>query len=197
LFTPKGSITIITGPMFSGKSEITLRVLRRDQIARRNVLLLRHVIDDRTPPEIVISRSGATFPSVALASAAEIVGAVQAVQADVVAIEEGEFWDVGIVEAVSQLAAKSIKVIVNGLNQDFRGLPFGAMPELLALADEIILLSAVCQVCGEEATKTQRLNADGTPASAQSELLVVGGLEAAPAQQYRYEARCRRHHFIG
>jgi len=195
MYVPKGSLHVIVGPMSCGKSEVTIRELQRAQIARRSVLLLRPAVDLRTPPEIVRSRSGAVFPARTLAAASEIFPAVTLSGADFVAIEEGEFWDEGIVAAVEALVAKHVTVTVNGLNQDFLGRPFGSMPELLALADEVTVLSAICMVCGEPASKTQRLHADGSPAGADDPLIVIGGLEEDSGAD-RYEARCRRHHIV-
>jgi len=195
MYSPKGTLHVIAGPMSCGKSEITIRELRRAEIARRSVLLLRPAIDVRTPPEVVRSRSGAVFPARTLADSSEIMPAVFLAGSDVVAIEEGEFWDDGIIAAVEALVAKHVTVIVNGLNQDFAGRPFGPMPALMALADEVTVLSAICQVCGEPASKTQRLRADGSPARADEPLIVIGGLEEE-ANADRYEARCRRHHIV-
>jgi thymidine kinase len=112
-------------------------------------------------------------------------------RADVVAIEEAQFFDQGLVEVCERLADREREVIVDGLNRDFLGRPFGPMPELLALADTIVMLSAICLKCGGEATRTQRL-VDGRPASAADPLVVIGGLG-----DERYEARCRVHHEIG
>lgn len=191
MFTPRGSISVITGCMFSGKSETTLRELRRAEIARRRVLLVRPALDDRVDGEVVRSRSGAAFPAAVVHGSSEIVTRAVAARADVVAIEEAQFFDDGIVESVETLARRSVTVIVNGLNQDFLGRPFGAMPQLLAIADDITVLTAICMVCGEEATKTQRL-VDGRPARRTDPIIVVGGFA-----DDRYEARCRRHHTIG
>jgi thymidine kinase len=181
--------------MSCGKSDRTLLELRRAEIARRRVLLLRPLLDTRTAPEVVRSRSGSQFRARALGSSDEIVRTVRLVGADFVAIEEGQFWDDGLIAVVEALVAKNITVIVNGLNQDFAGRPFGPMPALMALADEVIVLPAICVVCGAEATKTQRLHADGSPASRHDSLVVIGGLETTVGQD-RYEARCRMHHVV-
>jgi thymidine kinase len=191
VFTPKGSIAVITGCMFSGKSEITLRELRRMEIARRRILLLRPAIDDRTELEVVRSRSGAAYRAQAIRGSGEIVKVAVAERADVVAIEEAQFLDDGVVEAAETLARRHVAVIVNGLNQDFLGRPFGPMPKLMAIADRVTVLTAICTICGDEATKTQRL-VDGRPATPDDPLIVIGGLS-----DERYEARCRLHHEIG
>jgi thymidine kinase len=182
--------------MCCGKSEETMRELRRAVIAGRHVLLLRPAIDTRTDPEDEArSRSGMTFPARTLTSSAQILPTVEAEGADFVAIEEGQFWDDGIIKAAETMVGRQLVVIVNGLNQDYLGRPFGPMPTLLALADEVRMLKAICQVCGEEATKTQRLHADGSPAGPDEQLILPGGFETDGVD--RYEARCRRHHVIG
>ncbi len=197
VFRPKGELRVITGPMCCGKSEETMRELRRAVIAGRHVLLLRPALDTRTDPdEEARSRSGMTFPARTLLDSSEILPTVQSAGADFVAIEEGQFWDDGIIKAAESLVDRHVVVIVNGLNQDFLGRPFGPMPTLMALADHVRMLTAICQVCGEEATKTQRLHADGTPAGPDEQLILPGGFETTAAVD-RYEARCRRHHQIG
>jgi thymidine kinase len=120
--------------------------------------------------------------------AADIVGVVG--NADIVAIEEGQFWDDGLAAVVEQLADAGKQVLVTGLDQDFRGEPFGPMPALMALADQVTKLTAICMVCGEPATRTQRL-IDGQPAPADSPLIMVGGMG-----DEKYEARCRLHHEV-
>jgi thymidine kinase len=182
--------------MCCGKSEETMRELRRAVIAGRHVLLLRPAVDTRTETEEARSRSGLTFPARTLRSSSQILPTVETEGADFVALEEGQFWDEGIVAAVEALVAKHLVVIVNGLNQDYLGRPFAQMPTLMALSDEVRMLTAICQVCGEEATKTQRLHADGTPAGPDEQLILPGGFEEGQAVD-RYEARCRRHHVIG
>ncbi len=107
------------------------------------------------------------------------------------AIEEGQFFDDGLIDVCERLADRDRMVIVDGLNRDFLGRPFGPMPELLAIAEEVVMLSAICMVCGEEASRTQRL-VDGRPATADDPLVVIGGMG-----DERYEARCRTHHEIG
>ena len=182
--------------MCCGKSEETMRELRRAVIAGRNVLLLRPAVDTRTETDEARSRSGMTFPAQTLADSSQILRTVQAAGANFVALEEGQFWDEGIIPAVQAMVDKNLVVIVNGLNQDYLGRPFAAMPTLMALADDVRMLSAICQVCGEEAVKTQRLHADGTPAGPDEQLILPGGFEQ-DHEVDRYEARCRRHHVIG
>ena len=188
MFHPKGSITVITGCMFSGKSELSLRELRRAEVARRRILLLRPAVDDRVGGEQVSSRSGAAYPARSISHSAQILPLAIAIAADLVAIEEAQFLDAGVVEAVETLAERHCQVIVNGLNQDFAGRPFGSMPALMAIADRVLVLTAICTVCGEEATKTQRL-LGGAPVSLADPLVLVGGFA-----DERYEARCRTHY---
>jgi thymidine kinase len=193
----RGELRVITGPMCCGKSEETMRELRRAVIAGRHVLLLRPAVDTRMEVEAEArSRSGLTFPARTLPDSSQILPTVASEGADFVALEEGQFWDDGIIRAVQSMVDHNLVVIVNGLNQDYLGRPFGPMPTLMALSDEVRMLKAICQVCGEEATKTQRLHADGTPAGPDEQLILPGGFEQDHDED-RYEARCRRHHMIG
>ena len=165
MFNPRGSITVITGPMFSGKTAELIRQCERARIARRKVVLIRPALDDRTEPETVRSRFGVAFPArPPVPDSSSIEAVVTETRADVVAIEEAQFFDAGLVEVAERLADRDRAVIVNGLNRDFLGRPFGPVPDLLAIADEILMLSAICMVCGEAASRTQRL-VDGRPAS--------------------------------
>jgi thymidine kinase len=196
VYRRKGELRVIAGPMCCGKSEETMRELRRAVIAGRRVLLLRPALDTRTDPsDEARSRSGLTFPARTLSSSAQILPTIESEGADFVAIEEGQFWDEGIIRVTQTLIGMNLVLIVNGLNQDYLGRPFGPMPTLMALADRVRVLTAICQVCGEEATKTQRLHADGTPAGPDEQLILPGGFEQDGVD--RYEARCRRHHVIG
>jgi len=193
----KGELRVISGPMCCGKSEETMRELRRAVIAGRNVVLLRPSVDTRMAPDAEArSRSGMTFPARTLPDSSRIMRTVMDAGADFVAIEEGQFWDEGIVAVVGRLVGMELVVIVNGLNQDYLGRPFGPMPTLMALADDVRVLTAICQVCGEQATKTQRLHADGSPAGPDEQLILPGGFESDQPVD-RYEARCRAHHVIG
>jgi thymidine kinase len=177
--------------MFSGKTDELLRLLRRAEIAGRRVLLVRPTMDDRTEPEVVSSRSGLAFRARPVADSSEIPAIVSSERASVVAIDEAQFFDLGLPEVAELLAAEGRTVLVSGLDQDFLGRPFSAMPTLLALADQVTKLTAICTVCGAEATRTQRL-VGGRPAAADDPLIVVGGLH-----DDRYEARCRAHHVVG
>jgi thymidine kinase len=188
-------VQVITGCMFSGKTDELVRLLRRAEIARRRVLLVRPAVDDRTEAQVVRSRSGAVFSSKVVKNPDEIESLAKEAWADIIAIEEAQFFGPGITEVVERLAAAGRTVIASGLNTDFRGRPFGPMPALLAIADAITSLSAICTVCGDEATRTQRL-IDGRPATADEPVVVVGGMsrETATPRLETYEARCRTHH---
>ena len=186
-----GWIHVITGCMFSGKTDEMLRLIRRAEIAGRRVLLVRPAMDDRTAAGAVESRSGVTWTAQAVEDSGEIPPIVTAQRASVVAIDEAQFFDEGLPEIAELLAAEGRSVLVSGLDQDLLGRPFNAMPTLLALADQVTKLSAICTVCGAEATRTQRM-VGGRPAAADDPLIVVGGMN-----DDRYEARCRAHHVVG
>jgi thymidine kinase len=188
MFYTHGWVHVIAGCMFCGKTDEMLRLLRRFSIAGRQVVLVKPRLDTRTDEITVVSRSGAEHRAITVDHSTEIEKAIGA--ADIVAIEEGQFFDEGLPEAVEALAAAGKQVIVTGLDRDFRGVPFGTMPRLLALADQVTKLTAICLVCGEPATRTQRL-IDGEPAPADSPLIVIGGIG-----DETYEARCRLHHVV-
>jgi thymidine kinase len=188
MFYTHGWVHVIAGCMFCGKTDEMLRLLRRFSIAGRRVVLVKPRLDTRTDDVTVVSRSGAQHRAVTVDTSSEIEEAIA--DADIIAIEEGQFFDEGLPEVVERLAELGKQVIVTGLDRDFRGIPFGAMPRLLALADQVTKLTAICVVCGEPATRTQRL-IDGEPAGAESPLIVIGGLG-----DETYEARCRLHHVV-
>ena len=191
-----GSLHVITGCMFSGKTDELLRLLRRASVGGRSVMLIRPSADTRSPAEVAESRSGARFESIAVATARDIIGTVMAAPTEVVAIDEIEFFGDEVADVADRLATLGHEVIVSGLDTDFAGRPFGALPNLLSLADTVTKLTAVCVFpgCGEAATRTQRL-VNNEPAAIDDPLIVVGGTEAARAPD-RYEARCRTHHRV-
>jgi thymidine kinase len=186
-----GWIHVISGCMFSGKTDELLRHLRRAEIAGRRILLIRPALDDRTPSGTVASRSGVAFAARSVPDSSVIPGIVSAERASLVAIDEAQFFDPGLPDVCELLAAEGRSVLVSGLDQDFLGRPFNSMPILLALADQVTKLTAICTVCGEEATRTQRM-VSGRPAARDDPLIVIGGIA-----DDRYEARCRAHHVIG
>lgn len=182
-----GWLEVICGPMFSGKSEEMIRRLRRAEIAGQRVVIFKPRIDDRYDATDVVSHAGARMRAVAVESVPELTA--RAAAYDVVGIDEVQFFDESIVAAALDLADRGLRVIVSGLDQDFRRLPFGVMPELLAHAEFVDKLQAVCHRCGGTATTTQRL-VDGRPAPYSGDTVVVGAAE-------QYEARCRDCHEAG
>ncbi len=182
--------------MFSGKTEELLRLLRRADVGGRSVLLIRPQVDTRSPAEVAESRSGASFACTSVSGAGDIIAAVVASPCEVVAIDEAEMFGTELAPVADRLATDGYQVIVSGLDTDFAGRPFGAMPTLLALADTVTKLNAVCTFpgCGEEATRTQRL-VNNHPAAIDDPLIVIGGTEDR-REPDRYEARCRTHHRV-
>lgn len=188
MFYTSGWVHVICGCMFCGKTDEMLRLLRRFAIAGRQVILIKPRLDTRSDDVTVVSRSGANHDAVSVGHSREVEAVIG--EADIVAIEEGQFFDEGLPDVVERLADAGKHVLVTGLDRDFRGIPFGPMPRLMALADQVTKLTAICVVCGEQATRTQRL-IDGRPASADSPLIVIGGMG-----DETYEARCRQHHEV-
>jgi thymidine kinase len=194
MFSQGGSITVISGCMYSGKTDEMLRLVRRAEIAGRRVIVFDHAVNDRVGGNQIRSRSNATANATAVASSAEIPAIAAKGRAQVIAIEEAQFFDEGLVNVVARLANEGRQVIVSGLDTDFAARPFGPMPELLAIADEVRKLTAICHICGsEQATRTQRL-LDGVPVTdPDAPLVVIGGMDADGAEHVEaYEARCRR-----
>ena len=183
-----GWLEVICGPMFSGKSEEMIRRLRRAEIAGQRVVIFKPLIDDRYDATDVVSHAGARMRAVPISSAADIAAGAQGFE--VVGIDEAQFLGEGVVATALDLADRGVRVVVAGLDQDFRRLPFGPMPELLAHAEFADKLQAVCHRCGGPATTTQRL-VDGEPAPYSGDTVVVVGA----AEQY--EARCRSCHEPG
>jgi thymidine kinase len=182
-----GSIEVITGSMFSGKTDELIRRLRRARIARQNVQVFKPVIDNRYGLEKVTSHAGTEFEATPVQAADQIEPLIRP-ETTVVAIDEAQFFSAEVCAVSQRLAARGVRVIAAGLDQDFRGEPFGPMPELMALAEDVTKLHAICAVCGEEASRTQRL-IDNQPASFDQPVVVVGASEL-------YEARCREHHAV-
>ncbi len=176
----QGSLLVLCGPMFSGKTEELLRLMRLATYAKRRVILFKPLIDNRYSENEVVSHNNTRMCSINVARALDIF--VQAQDADVVGIEEAHFFGADIIKVCQDLADLGKRVIVTGLDQDYLGIPFHPMPYLMAIAERVVKISAVCMVCGGEATRTQRINkATGR--------ISVGGAEA-------YEARCRLHHTV-
>ncbi len=183
-----GRIEVVVGCMFSGKSEELIRRLKRAQIARQKVIALKSSLDDRYGLETIASHSGVRLESALVSSSSDVLRIVEEKQMEVVGIDEVQWFDSGIIDIAEYLAGKGVRVVLAGLDQDFRGEPFGPMPELLALAEEVTKLTAVCMVCGRPATRTQRI-VNGRPARYDDPVVMVGAAES-------YEARCREHHVV-
>lgn len=171
-----GWIEVITGSMFSGKSEELIRRLRRAEIARQQVQVFKPLLDDRYSADHIVSHSDMRIPSTNVRTSDEIVRMVQD-DTEVVGIDEGQFFDLNLPAACNTLADRGKRVIVAGLDQDYLGRPFEPMPQLLAIAEYITKTLAICMVCGDPANHTQRL-----VASSDRVLVGASGL---------YEARCR------
>jgi thymidine kinase len=180
-------LEVIVGSMFSGKSEELIRRVKRAVIARRTVQVFKPAIDDRFGVEVVRSHDGDSFIARPVRSSDEIL-ALLARDTSVVGIDEVQFFDPGVIGVVRSLVADGRRVICAGLDLDFRGEPFGPVPTLLALAERVDKLEAICVVCGEPATRTQRI-VNGVPAFYDEPVIVIGAKEA-------YEARCRSCHEV-
>jgi len=182
-----GSVEVICGSMFCGKTEELIRRLRRARIAKQKVQVFKPAIDNRYAEEKVTSHSGLDVDANPVVSPDEILEKLDT-DTTVVGIDEVQFFDPGIVDVVMNLANQGVRVIVTGLDMDFRGEPFGCMPQLMARAERVDKLHAICMVCGGLASRTQRL-VDGEPAHFNDPVIVVGAQEL-------YEARCREHHVV-
>jgi thymidine kinase len=186
-FHKDGWIEAICGGMYAGKTEELIRRLKRLDFARRSYCLFKPVIDNRYSEDEVVSHSGLKMPSISISHPREILNCVTK-DTYAVAIDEVQFFDDSIVEVVEYLADQGIRVIVAGLDKDFRGEPFGPMPKLLTKAEEVTKLTSICAVCGAPATRSQRL-INREAASYNDPIIQVGAAEA-------YEPRCRHCHEI-
>ena len=182
-----GSIEVITGSMFCGKTDELIRRLRRATIARQKVQVFKPVIDTRYAVEKVTSHAGSEFDALPVQEAREILERLEK-DTTVVGIDEAQFFDDEIIPITQKLADQGLRVIVTGLDTDFRGEPFGPLPVLMAKAEVVDKLHAICMVCGEAASRTQRL-VNGKPANYHDPVVIVGAAEL-------YEARCREHHEV-
>ena len=186
--TRHGTIEVVAGVMFSGKSEELIRRVRRAIIAKRAVQVFKSHLDARYAGLFhVSSHDGREVEAVPVDSAAEIFRQVRT-DSEIVAIDEAQFLDEEIVEVATALAERGVRVILAGTDTDFRGEPFGSMAQLMAVAEEVTKLRAICVICGELACRNQRL-VDGKPARWDSPTIMVGGRES-------YEARCRHCHRV-
>ena len=181
-----GWIEVVAGPMFSGKSEELIRRVTRAMIARQSVQVFKPLIDDRYDAVAVASHAGRTLRAEAVADVADLRVRLDPITR-VIAVDEAQFFDASLVDLALELADRGRRVIVAGLDLDFRGVPFGPMPALLAHAEIVEKLTAICR-CGKAATRTQRLIA-GQPAHEDDPVILVGAAEA-------YEPRCRSCHVV-
>lgn len=182
-----GWVEVICGPMFAGKTEELLRRVRRLEYAKKNILVFKPKIDVRYKNDCVVSHDHNQINAIQIEKAKEIFNYVNE-DTNVVAIDEIQFLDEEVVDICEYLANRKIRVIVSGLDKDFRGEPFGFMPRLLSLAEYVTKLTAICVKCGTPATRTQRI-INGRPANFNDPIILVGASES-------YEARCRDCHEV-
>ena len=182
-----GSIEVVCGSMFSGKTDELIRRLIRATIAKQKVQVFKPAIDIRYAVEKVTSHAGSDFDATPIEKSSEILSKVEK-DTTVVGIDEAQFFDPEIVDVAEALASRGIRVLVAGLDMDFRGEPFGPMPIFMSMAEHVDKLHAICMVCGDEASRTQRL-VNGKPARYDDPVVIVGASEL-------YEARCRMHHEV-
>ena len=183
----EGWIEVICGCMFAGKTEELIRRINVLSYARKNILVFKPKIDDRYSTTEIASHAGSKVPCIVISEAKEILDHVN-YDTDVVAIDEVQFFDEDVVDICEYLADSGLRVMVAGLDKDFRGEPFGVLPDLLTRAEYVTKLTAVCAKCGAPATRTQRI-INGKPASFNDPIVLVGAKEA-------YEPRCRHCHEI-
>jgi thymidine kinase len=173
--------------MFSGKTEELIRLVRRAMHARKKIQVFKSALDTRCDTTVIRTHDGTSFTATAVLDSRQVEANIEP-DTQIVAIEEIQFLDDGVVGLCERLADRGVQVIGAGLDQDFRGQPFGFMPTLMALADNVMKLHAICKICGEEASRTQRL-VDGRPARWDEPTILIGADET-------YEARCRHCHQV-
>nr|WP_093133063.1 thymidine kinase [Salinibacillus kushneri] len=182
-----GWVEVICGSMFSGKSEELIRRVRRATYGHLKVKVFKPVIDNRYADESVVSHNGSSVIARPIEHSSQIYDNINE-NDDVIGIDEVQFFDEHVVAVSQDLAERGFRVIVAGLDLDFRGEPFGPVPSLMALSESVTKLNAICPVCGSPASRTQRL-IDGKPASYDDPVILVGASES-------YEPRCRHHHEV-
>ncbi len=184
----QGHIEVVCGSMFSGKTEELLRRVKRAQIAKQKVQVFKPILDDRYSKDHVQSHNANRVISQPVEKAKDILKWVEN-NTRVVGIDEAQFFDESVVEVAQKLAYRGIQVIIAGLDMDFRGQPFGPMPKLLAIAEDVTKLSAVCVICGNPASRTQRIGVNGNLENSTARIAI--------GAQELYEARCRFCHEPG
>ena len=182
-----GYIEVVIGPMYSGKSEELIRRIKRAKIAKQKIVVFKPQIDNRYSKNDVVSHSGDSVNAIPIKISKEIYDYIDA-ETQVVGIDEVQFFDEEIVDIAIALANEGIRVIAAGLDMDFKGEPFGPTPKLLAVAEFVDKIQAICSVCGQPATRSQRL-INGKPAKYDDPIIQVGAVES-------YEARCRKCHKV-
>lgn len=189
MYRPKdhGCIEVVCGPMYSGKSEELIRRIRRAEIAKQKVQVFKPTIDDRYDKQDIVSHRGDKIQGIPVSRSEDILNYLDE-DTEVIGIDEVQFFDDGIIKIVNQLADNNKRVIVAGLDTDFRGEPFNVMPQLMAIAEFVDKITAICMKCGNPATKTQRL-INGKPADYNDPIVLIGAKES-------YEARCRNCHEV-
>lgn len=180
-------IEVICGSMFCGKTEELIRRLRRAIIAREKVNVFKPIIDNRYVVERVHSHAGIEIDAVPISDIKDVYKYIDE-ETRVVGIDEAQFFSKDIVDVVIDLSNRGIRVILAGLDMDFRAEPFGMMPILMTIAEKVDKLTAICMVCGQPATRTQRI-VNGEPANYHEPIVIVGASEM-------YEARCKLHHIV-
>lgn len=183
-----GWIEVITGSMFAGKTEELIRRIKRIEYAKKEIIVFKPTIDNRYSDGEVVSHNNKRTKSINAKTSLEIKEYLKDKHPYAIAIDEVQFFDKGIIEVCEHCADAGIRVIVAGLDKDFRGEPFGVMPYLLSRAEYVTKLQAICQKCGQPATRTQRL-INGVPADYNDPIILVGAQES-------YEARCRHCHEV-
>jgi len=182
-----GWIEVICGSMFSGKSEELIRRVHRVQIARKKVQVFKPIIDNRFAIQYIYSHNGSKVEAINISQPKELLEKLET-DTEVIAIDEAQFFSDNIISICQKLADQGKRIIIAGLDQDFRGEPFGPVPKLLAIAEYIDKLQAICMVCGNPASRTQRL-VNGKPAKYSDPTILIGAKES-------YEARCRKCHIV-
>ena len=184
----EGWLEVICGSMFAGKTEELIRRLRRIEYAKKDYIVFKPKIDNRYSEVEVVSHNDSRRNAISVSDSKELLEKLGDKLPYCVAIDEVQFFDMGIVDAINRLANNGVRVIVAGLDSDFRGEPFAVMAELLARAEDVTKLHAICQVCGNLASRTQRL-INGKPANYNDPIILIGASE-------QYEARCRHCHVV-
>ncbi len=174
-----GHVEVVCGPMFSGKTEELIRRMKRAEIARQRFQVFKPIIDDRYGKEFVASHNANRIEAIPVSYSQQILELLEDTTR-IVGIDEAQFFDRGLVEVVERLANRGIRVVCAGLDMDYLAKPFGPMADLMAIAEDVKKLPAICVVCGAPATRSQRVSASG-------EQVLVGAHDS-------YEARCRAHH---